>query len=83
MNSTLAIEPLSRAYVPADPLCLSSSPETTFESQTEPSANAIPFWRFHPKFEERFDAFIAMLSLIYLIGGIGFGRLLLFYALSR
>jgi hypothetical protein len=83
MNSTLAIEPLNRTYVPADLQCLSSSPDTAFESQTEHGGSAIPFWRFHLKFEERFDAFIAILSLVYLIGGIGFGGLLLFYALSR
>jgi len=83
MNSTLAIEPLNGTYVPADPQCLSSSPDTTFESQTERVGSAILFWRFPLKFEERFDAFIAMLSLVYLIGGIGFGGLLLFYALSR
>ena len=83
MNSTVAIEPLNRTYVPAAPQCLSSLPETTFDSQTEPSGGDSPFWRFDPKFEERFDAFIAMLSLVYLIGGIGFGGLLLFYVLSR
>jgi hypothetical protein len=83
MNSTLAIEPLNSTYVPADPQCLSSSPEATFESQTERGESAIPFWRSPLKFEEHFDAFIAMLSLVYLIGGIGFGGLLLFYVLSR
>jgi hypothetical protein len=79
MNSTLAIEPLKRS----EPQFLSSSPDTTFESQTERGGSAIPFWRFHLKLEERFDAFIATLSVVYLIGGIGFGGLLLFYALSR
>jgi hypothetical protein len=83
MNSTLAIEPLNSTYVPADPQCLSSSPDTTFESQTERARSVIPFCRLHLKFEERFDAFIAMLSLVYLVGGIGFGGLLLFYVLSR
>ena len=83
MNSTLTTELLNRAYAPADPQCLSSSSDATFESQTERGESAIPFWRSPLKFEEHFDAFIAMLSLVYLIGGIGFGGLLLFYALSR
>jgi hypothetical protein len=83
MNSTLTTELLNRAYAPADPQCLSSTPDTTFESQTEHGGSAIPFWRSHLKFEKRFDTFIAMLSLLYLIGGIGFGGLLLFYTLSR
>jgi hypothetical protein len=83
MNSTLTVEPLNRTYVPAELQCLPSSPDSTVESQSERGGSATPFWRFPLKFEERFDAFIAMLSLVYLIGGIGFGGLLLFYALSR
>lgn len=83
MNSPLTIEPLNRTCAPVDPQCLSSSPDTTFESQTERGEGAIPFWRSPLRFEERFETFIAMLSLVYLIGGIGFAGLLLFYALSR
>jgi hypothetical protein len=83
MNSTLTIEPLNRTCAPADPQCLASSPDTTFESQAERGGSGIPFWRSHLKFEERFETFIAMLSLVYLIGGIGFAGLLLYYALSR
>jgi hypothetical protein len=83
MNSTLTIEPLKRPYAPTDPQRLSSSPDTTFAPQAEHGRCAIPFWCSHLKFEERFETFIAMLSLFYLIGGIGFAGLLLFYALSR
>jgi len=83
MNSTLTIEPLNRTCAPADRQCLSSSPETTLESQSEHGGSAVPFWCSQLKLEERFETFIAMLSLVYLIGGVGFAGLLLFYALSR
>lgn len=83
MNTTLTIEPLNSTYPAADPQCLPSSPDTTSESQAESGEKVRPSCCSHLKFEERFDTLIAMLSLVYLMGGIGFGGLLLFYALSR
>jgi hypothetical protein len=83
MNSTLTIEPLNSTCAPADRQGLSSSPQTTLEPPTERGGGAVPFWSAQLKFEERFETFIAMLSLVYLIGGIGFAGLLLFYALGR
>jgi hypothetical protein len=83
MNSTLPIEPLNRTYAPSDSHSLSSSPDSSFELPAESGESAIPFCGSHLKFEERFETLIATLSLVYLIGGIGFGGLLLFYTLSR
>jgi hypothetical protein len=83
MNPTLPIEPLHRTYASTDTGRHSSSTNTTFESQAERGVSAVPFRCSCSKFEEHLETFIAMLSLVYLIGAVGFGGLLLFYTLSR
>jgi hypothetical protein len=83
MNPTLTIEPLHSTYASTDTERLSSSTNSTFESQAERAVSAIPFWCSRSKFEEHLETLIAMLSLVYLIGAVGFGGLLLFYTLSR
>jgi hypothetical protein len=83
MNPTLSMEPLNRTFPSPDAERHFSSSGTTFESIAEPGRKAVPVWWSLWKFEERIETFVALLSVVYLIGAIGFGGLLLFDALNR
>jgi hypothetical protein len=83
MNPTLAIEQLSGALVQNQTPTILSVKQTTLEAEAGPTKTAFPIWSSYWKSEEHFEAFMTILSVIYLIGAISFGGLLLFYALSR
>lgn len=83
MNPVLTIEPTDGTFVSTETPPNFPRQPTTFETEAEPGRKVIPVWWPHWKFEESFEALIAILSVAYLIGAIGFGGLLLFYTLSR
>jgi hypothetical protein len=86
MNPRLGIESLSGTFVPTVPRetePILDADQTKFETEGEPAGEALPVWRSSWKFEDPFEALIAMLSVVYLTGAIGFGGLLLFYTLCR
>jgi hypothetical protein len=83
MNSILTIEPTHGTFVTTETQPSFSGPPPTFETAAEPGSKVRPDWWSNWKFEKCFEAFIAILSVAYLIGAIGFGGLLLFYTLSR
>jgi hypothetical protein len=80
MNPTLTIESLSETLAPNQTPLLDASEQTL---QTEAGAArvtvALPVW----KFGDLFEALMAMGSIVYMIGALGFGALLLFYTLKH
>ena len=81
MNRTLAIEPPSGTFSPTEaPPRISATP-TSFAAGAARDALAV---RWLPwMLEGLFEVLIEILSVVYLIGAVGFGGLLLYYSLGR
>ena len=82
MNSTLVVKPLNGSFIPDETSSVLSAQQATFKTERESARNAVPVRWSSRKFELLADTFIAMLSLLYLLGAIGFGGLLFYYAIS-
>jgi hypothetical protein len=83
MNRTLAIEPLSGTFSPTEaPPGISAMP-TSYTAGAGPARDAPPVRWLSWKLEELFEMLIEILSVVYLIGAVGFGGLLLYYSLGR
>jgi hypothetical protein len=83
MNRTLAIEPLSGTFRPTEASPRISATHTRFEAGAGPARDALPVRWLPWKLEELFEVLIEILSVVYLIGAVGFGGLLLYYSLGR
>jgi hypothetical protein len=83
MKAFFAVEQLSRIMVPIERQSTLSPKQTTFETTPEPTRDSIAAWWLSWKLEDHVDEFTAMLSIVYLIGAVGFGGLLLFCNLGR
>ncbi len=81
MNSTLTIGSLSGTLVSDDEQTLTSAQETTFENEAAPTRDTI-YLRWS-SFRELFEGILAILTVLYLIGAVGFGAMLLFYTLHH
>jgi hypothetical protein len=83
MNRTLAIEPLNGTFSPTEAPPRRVATPTRFAAGAGPARDTLPVRRFTWKLEELFEVLIEILSVVYLIGAIGFGGLLLYYSLGR
>jgi hypothetical protein len=83
MNANLTIESLNGALVPNETPPVFSGKQTASQREAESVRDAISVWCSPRKFDALLETIIPILSLVYLIGAIGFGGLLLFYVLSR
>ena len=83
MKAFFAIEQLSRIMVPNERQSILSPKQTTFETSPEPATDSIAAWWLSWKLEDHVDELTAMLSIVYLIGAIGFASMLLFCNLGR
>jgi hypothetical protein len=82
MNQTLAIETCRGSFANGTSANVSSE-RSEFAGETASTSGQRPKRRSVWKFEERFEALIGLLSVVYLLGAFGFGGLLVFYILSR
>jgi hypothetical protein len=57
--------------------------ETTLQKETEPAKNDVLVPWSPYRFEEQFPGILAILSVVSLVGAIGFTAMLFFYALSH
>lgn len=78
MNRTLAMEPLSGTFSPTEAPPRISAVPTSFEAEAGPGNDALPI-----RWGQLFEVLIEILSVVYLIGAVGFGGLLLYYSLGR
>jgi hypothetical protein len=83
MKAFFAIEQPSRIMVPIERQSILSPRQTTFETTPEPARDPIAAWWLSWKLEDHADEFAAMLSIVYLIGAVGFAGLLLFCNLGQ
>jgi hypothetical protein len=83
MNPILIIEPVTGTLVSVETRTILPASKRTLGTETQPAKDAVPP-RWPPyRFEEPFKGILAMLSVMYLVGAIGFTGMLLFYALSH
>jgi hypothetical protein len=83
MNRTLAIEPRSGTISPTEAPPRITAMPPIFATGAGPARNTRPVRWFPWKLEELFEVLIEILSVVYLVGAVGFGGLLLYYSLGR
>ena len=83
MKSTLAIGPLSGTLVSDDEHTVTSAQETAFEKAAAPTRDPIYLQWSSFRIEELFEGILAFLTVAYLIGAVGLGAMLPFYALHH
>jgi hypothetical protein len=83
MKPMLIIDSVTGTLVSGESQTILPASERTLGTETQPAEDAVPPPWPPCRFEELFKGILATLSVVCLVGAVGFTGMLLFYALSH